>query len=397
MPDLDSILDRSLIDVPKTSPSDLDKAPVLPAKTADTARSAEVAGAGSTADLADFDKALTILENLSSSSGDPVGALLFSAPPLEPPSDIPPEQLEAMVMALLGDASSKIIDVNKKLLKLTDLQRQELSQKLKDATAKAEASLDLAKSKAGAVSVGAWVRAIGAVVGSFIFLVIGAQVSGGLATAGLLALFVLSVVELVNTGLKSQANPILVTGPDGTVKQLEISIGGLVQQIVEQINHDQPGSFTSSEKKQEVIANWTMGLTVFITAACFLSSLGVSAGANASVFAGSGGSSLANIISIGALSGSRAVAATAEIAAGAATIVEGVYKLELAGINLDTENARAERRLLMTYLDVNRKDIDIFLDAFMQAYKLRDQSLETTSANFAAASATRSSIARNMC
>jgi hypothetical protein len=302
-----------------------------------------------------------------------------------------------MVSALMADASGKIIDLNKKLIKLTDLQRKDLNQKLEQATAKAESSLALAKSKAGAVNVTSWVKAVGAVIGSFIFLVAGALVSGGIATTVLFFLFALSVLELVNTGIKSNATPAMVKSPDGTLKQLDLSIGGMVQQIVDQISHDHPDFYKSPEEKQQAVMGATMGITIFIAVVGFAASMGASGGANASLLASKIGPMIAKLAANNLLAGGRAVGVVADIAAGASTIAEGTYKNELAGINADTEDARADRSLLMTYLDTTRKDLDVFIDAYIQAYKLRDQSLEISSTNLAAASAVRSSIARNFC
>lgn len=349
-----------------------------------------------------FDRTLTILRNSASPGTGPDITLLFSAPELALPSDIPPEQVEAMVSAMLANASSEIMDISNKLLRLTDAQRKELNRKIEEATINAKKNLEDAQNLTGRVSASNWIKVIAAVIGTGIFFAIACVTTGGVAAVAMGVVFGMALLELVNTAVKAGPTPVTVKGADGKQKELNLSIAGMVEAIVDRIAFNHPTFYKSEQEKQDTIRGWSLGITIGITVTCLLVSAGT--GIAAAVKA-SGESALkvgtltairmTDLFGKGALAGGRAAAGTADIAAGIATIIEGRFRIQIAGLNYDTELARADRRMLLTRLDMASKDFQIYIEAFTQAYKLRDQCLELTTSNYAAADAVRSSIARN--
>jgi hypothetical protein len=369
-----------------------------PEKVKPQAAAADTRGAGGTGDVAgkraDGGEMLTVVDQPEDMFGNAMPASFFSdLPELTLPSKITPEQLEAMVGAILSDAMAKTIAVTKNLVKLSDTQRLEFNHLAQIAADKAKAALKEVEAFAKSESVTKWIKSVGATVAAFVGAAITTIATGGVAAAFAIAGFLCVLADLVNTGV--QHFNVMVKAVDGSMQKLDVSLGGLVTRVVQQIAQDHPDFYSSEEEKNRVIRDWSIGLTVSVTLTCLIGSVAggaVSASSKLTEGAVKVVEHTTNYMSIAG----KAVAAGAELGAGGAAVYESTSKMKLAGLNADSERARAERRFIQAMLEGVRTELRSHIDAFSRAIQARDASIDNTSQSIAAAHRTSSSIIRNI-
>ena len=321
-----------------------------------------------------------VVSRNGSGSSAPGGASAF-APSLARAKMDMVQALEILTMAI--DASAKgRMQLEKTDTDLARTQLDEAHKRAKEKTEEMRAKQEEAKSKVVGETIARWLKVIAGLVGA----IAGAVASAG-AAAPLVAMAVVGVVMAVADMTNAAVQEAKVeVGAEGKKRPLEISFGGLVTALAQDLNTYPPGF--SEKQKQDWIMGWTMAVNLTVAA------LGLAAGgyqlkqlfnsveatktvAQAATQVTETTVAAARQLSNTAQAIGAVVSSCADVVNGIGTVAEGGIRIDLAYTNLDTEVARADRsryeamgQLLMTRLrdngDFTRQSLRVMNEAWTQ-------------------------------
>jgi hypothetical protein len=193
---------------------------------------------------------------------------IFGDPELDEPGLIDPSVLEAILGQLQDNLSTAQADGAKTRIKNSNDLRKAMHKSAAEARKSSQADTDAAAKKKKEGDIAAWCAQIFGLIAaalSVVAAVIGTGLTGG-ALAGVVALAVMgllmSIDGVINQGL-AQAG-VTTKGVDGKEQQLDVTLGGLVQRIVQQQVADGTIHFKDDEAKAKYIADATLGVNVMV-------------------------------------------------------------------------------------------------------------------------------------
>ena len=321
---------------------------------------------------------------------------------------IDPEGVAAELEAIEEERANVNIQRAKADLKVSAEQREDINRQglksLEEMNAKALQAL----AKQGEADVGAWCQAIFGLIGSALAMVasiVATPLTLGAAAVGVAGAVVgvlMSVAEVANLGVK--ADKVTVKGADGKDKALEISIGAMVQAIVEE--QVKGGlKFADEKQKQDYIMGMTIMANLFITAVMLAS--GGKGLYDAHKLAKTAADSVDNAKAVYELvklgenakviqTATNGVGIVADIGESAGKIATAAVKIQTAEIQRDSEKAKAQRLFYDALAEVLASQMSNQMDRLKNNVNSFQETKGLSSSMLAAIAATRGRIVRNI-
>ncbi len=262
-----------------------------------------------------------------------------SAPSLSAPD---PEEVAAWYATATRNANMESARATGETLKTGSDQRDAMRKESLDKRRVSQEKEVEAIDKQGESKIASWFRTVFGMIGAAVGL-IGAAITGGWALGAAIIGMTLAVLDLTNQIAKEAGAT--MTGSDGKTKALDLSIGGMVAAIVNQMEKDGTITFKDEKARQEWIMAWTITTSLIITAAVVAFSVG-------------GMKDAANLIKDAAKGMQSAIdklektSKTAEVAARATTFVadigEGASMATGGAITLQLSEIQREKKLAIT-------------------------------------------------
>lgn len=326
------------------------------------------------------------LEALLSLSNLPVPAKwsLTIVPRLALPGTFDVESINAILGELDAAITTEQVKTGTEAIRLSDAERAELAKKVKEQLRIALEKAEEAKKAASEGNVAGWCTAIFGLIGAAVGVVAACAATGGalapLAVVGL----ILAVQEVVNMSLKEA--DVEWTDARGNTKKLDIGMGGLVSMAVDE-------AVAGSDMTAEEIADLKKGLTIGLTVAIALTMMV------------GGGVGLSKVGEAGAkLSSTAATVERASLGTGivmdvgqaASSIAHAVISVEVAGLERDSDRARAQKAFYETLIQDIAKRMGLAQDVIRELVARFNENYDRMSSTIAAMSSTSATMARNM-
>lgn len=284
------------------------------------------------------------------------------------------------LMSQLKDASKRLDSVNsEKLKKYAEKMHKAVEEAKKQREAKVSGDVGFGLSMAGAV-----LGMVGAVL-----LTVFTFGGGAAAIAGAAIGLAATIMDGADRIAKEQN---LQDSGINKGKQMDLTLGGLVSRLAQEITASQPGfSKLPPDQKEKVLADLKQVVQIVVTimiaagtiaaGGASISQIGKTAGKTAeelSKFVIQQGARLAS-------QGAESLQVVADVAGGVNSIASGAYGVQIANITFEKNDLDNQRQKLDTFADVIKKDVASYQDALserMQSISSIYENLATANANY---------------
>lgn len=314
-----------------------------------------------------------------------------NGPRLAPPKAFDIESLNALLAELDTSLTNEQVKTGTESIRINDAERAEAAKKLQEQMRIAHEKAEAAKKAASEGNVAGWCTAVFGMIGAMVGVVAAAAGTGGALVPLAVAGCILAAQDIANMAIKESD---VEWDQHGQTKKLDISFGGLVDMAVDETVHGL-GLAVSQDELREIKKGLTIGLTVSIALTMMI---GGGAGLARTGKAAEAASSAAKLseTSVSVERAAHGSGIVMDAAQASSSIAHSVISLEVAGLERDSDRARAQKAFLDAVLQDIAKRIGLAQDAIRELVARFNENYDRMSATIAGINTNLETSARNM-